>query len=618
MAESIGVSPRKEAIEEYASWNSLDVLENANRYPGPTGFFSYILDNALSEHLALLPKEILKAHRNGDIYIHKLPHSLYIPYCTGHSISRLLMKGLRTPTVVSRPARHFDTYVDHIANYLITMQHYFTGAQALSSVEWYAGPFIRRNFLDKRKVKQQIQRLIFNLNYPSRVGMQTPFTNFTVALDAPKRMLSEDCAIIDGKKAEPLGSYEEEAKTFIIALSEILHEGDSLGQPFTFPIPTLMATAKMIWDDPEVFEVIFKTAARRGSFYWLNTRVVDPDASFSMCCRLVINKNELSHAFNFSVKDVEENWARQMERQRFGGIWAMPDITGSVNVTTVNLPRIALRSKDDDEFWEQYEKILELVKLSEDWFRNRYVKLITKYKSMYDMLHKYLGEFPASHFNTIGILGLPEAAAICLNNPKLWFEGSRREWKEATMLMKRMVDFAVEKAREWMNADGIPWNVEEVPGESAAAKLAVKDAREYPEVLEYLSDPENPIYSTSIAPYYGALELSDRIAIEAKVQKSFTGGVMMHIFLGEEAEPEALAELTKKLIKTDLVYWSYTPAITVCSKCGKSFTGLYMHCPSCGSENVEIWSRIIGYYRPLKNWNPFRKKEFWTRRHYVA
>ncbi|WP_010479465.1 anaerobic ribonucleoside triphosphate reductase [Thermococcus zilligii] len=606
---------REDIIQEYAGWNSLDVLENANRYPGPTGFFAYVMEEALKESVSLVPKEGKEAHFSGDIYIHKLPYSLYVPYCTGHSTARLLEKGLRTPTIVSRPAKHFDTYVDHIANYLITMQHYFSGAQALSSVEWYAGPFIRRESLDRRRIRQQIQRLVYNLNYPSRVGMQTPFTNFTVTLDAPKKMLEDDHAVYAGERAEPLGEYEKEAREFFIALTEVLREGDALGQPFTFPIPTIMATAKMLWDDPEVFEALFTTAAKRGSFYWLNTNVVDPDASFSMCCRLVIDRNEMK--FSFSAEDVKEQWLKEVERQRFGGLWAMPDVTGSVNVTTVNLPRLALKAKgDDDRFWEEYEKTLEIARKTTDWFRERYVGLITSYWQMYQMIRLYLEEFPRSHFNTIGILGLPEAAAVYLNEPKLWEEGTRKDWIKAAELMKEMVEFATAKAREWMRETGTPWNVEEVPGESAAAKLAAKDLREFPELRDYLGDPENPVYSTSIAPYYGSIELADRIRIEEKVQRSFTGGVMMHIFLGEEPDPEALARLTKRLMRTELVYWSYTPAITVCNSCNHSTTGLYTHCPRCGSGNVEIWSRIIGYYRPLKNWNPFRKREFWTRRHY--
>ncbi|QDA30623.1 anaerobic ribonucleoside triphosphate reductase [Thermococcus indicus] len=610
---------KKDIIQEYAGWSSLDVLENANRYPGPTGFFAYVMEEALKEGLSLILEGGREAHFSGDIYIHKLPYSLYIPYCTGHSTARLLKKGLKTPTIVSRPAKHFDTYVDHIANYLITMQHYFSGAQALSSVEWYAGPFIRKEGLDRRKIRQNIQRLVYNLNYPSRVGMQTPFTNFTVTLDAPKKMLEGDHAVYDGKKVEPLGEYEKEAKEFFIALTEVLREGDALGQPFTFPIPTLMVTAKMLWNDPEVFEAVFGTASKRGSFYWLNTNVVNPDASYAMCCRININKNEFMYAFSFNTGGIKEQWLNEVERQRFGGLWAMPDVTGSVNVTTVNLPRLALKAKgDDDRFWEEYERTLEVVKKTTDWFRERYVGLITNYRQVYQMIHLYLEEFPSSHFNTVGILGLPEAASIYLNKPKLWEEGSRRDWLKAAELMKDMVEFATAKAREWMKETGTPWNVEEVPGESAAAKLAIKDLREFLELKEYLSDPENPIYSTSIAPYYGALELADRIRIEERVQRSFTGGVMMHIFLGEEPDPEALARLTKRLMRTELVYWSYTPAITVCNSCGYSTTGLYTHCPRCGSENVEVWSRIIGYYRPLRNWNPFRKREFWTRRHYSS
>jgi len=624
MVEELVERESKDPLEKYYEWNSLDVNENANKHIGPTGYFSYLLEEYMSRFIEFLPKPVLKAHLEGYIYVHKLPFSLYIPYCTGHSVARVLELGLKTPTVTSKPARHFDTYVDHLANYLITLQHYFTGAQAFSSVEWYAGPFIRRDKLSFKEVKQNIQRLLFNLNYPTRVGLQTPFTNFTVTLDAPRKMLEGDHAIYDGKKDEPLGTYYDEARIFFLALAKLYREGDAFGQPFTFPIPTLMVTAKIIWDDPEVFETVFQTAAKRGSFYWLNTRVVNPDAAYAMCCRITIDRNELLYAYNnggFSLKkDLEqtkEEVMSRIERQRFGGLWAMPDITGSVNVTTINLPRIALEANGDDtRFWEIYDKVLELVRLSEDWFRKRYLTLMSRYPNMYSMIKWYLREFPASHFNTIGILGLPEAAAIYLQDPYIWKEGSRRDWLRAATIMGKIVDHAVKRAREWMRETGVPWNVEEVPGESAAAKLALKDTKLYPEVIEYLSDPENPIYSTSIAPYYGSLELSDRIEIEAMIQKKFTGGVMMHIFLGEEPDPEALAKLTKRLMQTDLIYWSYTPAITHCNSCGKTFTGLYTRCPVCGSENVDVWSRIIGYYRPLRNWNPYRRKEFWTRKHY--
>lgn len=944
----------KDPIEKYCQWNSIDVNENANKYLGPSGYFSFLLEDYMKELVNLLPKSVLKMHLNGYIYVHKLPYSLYIPYCTGHSISRLLKLGLKTPTISSKPARHFDTFVDHLANYLITLQHYFTGAQAVSTVEWYAGPFIKRDGLTIREIKQNVQRLLFNLNYPTRIGMQclsqdtriltptgwksykdlkigdliytfnikskkieikpvkqiaiyhykgkmynlksknqdqlispnhrvvwlsidnyevvrfnpieellkinspipiptpayadnstenysisddvvklvawflsqgsiervkqenteyerivlmqpsdhqlndpseiiellsklgfkysiddnpglrnvrklrldqessnkffeliktkegelpvwlyrlsrrqarlfidtyikgngliefrrgrvrrrrlfttkpeikdiltaigilagfnvlireivmdpsskkklyiitltenkyeyiqeisevdyegiiwsvntdnetviaerrgcvfitgnTPFTNFTIVMNAPRKTIEANRAIYSGEEVETLVSYENEAKMFLKALSELYFEGDSIGQPFTFPIPTIMTTSSWIWDDPEIHDIIFKTTAVRGSFYWLNTRIVDPDSSFAMCCRLAINRNDLVYTSNnvYTLRkdfnEAREEFTKIIERQRFGGLWAVPDVTGSVNVTTINLPRLVLEARGcDDKFWELYDNVLEIVRISEEWFRERYLMLMSRYPGMYSMIKWYLSEFPNTHFNTIGLIGLPEAAAIYLQNPVLWKEGSRRDWIRAVSIMDKMIEYAVWKAREWMVETGIPWNVEEVPGESAAAKLAIIDSKIFPELLSYFDNPDNPIYSSSIAPYYGSLDLSDRIEIESMLQKKFTGGVMMHIFLDQEPDPEALAKLTKKLVETDLVYWSYTPAITHCNTCGKTFTGLYTECPVCKSNNVDVWSRIVGYYRPVRNWNPYRRREFWSRKHYKS
>ncbi|MEM1694030.1 MAG: anaerobic ribonucleoside triphosphate reductase [Ignisphaera sp.] len=926
-------------LERYDKWSDFRVLENANRYPGPTGYFSIIAELALEDQIKNeIPKELYNLHESGRIYIHKLPLSLYVPYCVGLPIRTVLKKGLKTLTIVSKPAKHFDTYVDHITNYLTTLQHYFTGAQALSSVEWYAGPFIRRDKLDYRAVKQHVQRLIYNLNYPSRMGFQclshdsriltpngwkrydelkegdiiytfnmmtkeieikqikqisiynykgkmfnlrsrdqdqlispghrvvhllpddrtkvmftpvdnivnlsqiilptpaysrnsgnnypisddmlkllvlflvrgnikkntkgkkivfyrikpsknleqfaeildilnklklkykvlksmiildarsskrfleilgveekipplcvyrfskrqaqlfietyakyssskrfkkrlmlmtydknikdtliavailagynvlvkkssskkekyliylnknrftyikkieevdyegviwsvntdnetviaerngtvfitgnTPFTNFTITMDASQKLLNTVKAIHGGIEIENLGVYEDEAKMFIKALFELYLEGDGIGQPFTFPIPTLMATAKWIWEDPEIHELVFKVASKRGSFYWLNTNVVDPDGAFAMCCRIVLDRDELNHIYNnkkdrerfrLSSEKLREEYWKNIEKHRFGGVWSVPESTGSVNVIDINLPRLALESqREESRFWELYDEALLMAKATCEWFRSRYIYIMNNYPSFYSMIVEYMPEFPQFHFNTIGLVGLPEAVAILMQDPKLWIEGSLSYWLKAADLMRKIVEFAVQRTRRWMIEESVPWNVEEVPGESAASKLALKDIKMYPELAEYLPDPENPVYSTSIAPYYAPMELYERVEVEQKVQKYFTGGVMMHIFLDEEPDPESLASLTKKLLQTELVYWSYTPAITLCPRCGKDFTGLHTSCPRCGSDNVEIWSRIVGYYRPLKNWNPYRKREFWMRKHYKS
>ncbi|NPA96329.1 MAG: anaerobic ribonucleoside triphosphate reductase [Crenarchaeota archaeon] len=612
----------EEAILRTYLSDNLESRENANTYTGPTGFAAFAASQALrNEAMKALPQHIAKAHRAGVIYVHKLPWSVYMPYCTGHDVSRLLKRGLVTPNIVSRPAKHLDSFVDHVANFLITMQHYFTGAQALSAVELYAGAFIAGEGKALREVEQNVQRLVYNLNYPSRVGLQSPFTNFTVTLDASKTMLGRP-AIVGGRETGSLGDYLDEAELFLRALARVLRRGDAVGRPLTFPIPTLMTSSRELWRDEELKHEILLTTAKAGSFYWLNTSIVDPDAAFAMCCRLSIRRDEfrfVNDGFRLSKRDIEdaaEARIRMLEKSRRGGVWAIPDVTGSINVVDVNLPRVALETQSEESrFWDAYYEALELVRDALVWFRERYMKLMRSSPGMYFMIRAYLPEFPISHFSTIGLIGLPEAAAIIMQEPRLWFEGSRAAWAQATRLMKRMVEEAVKFARETMKERGEPWNVEEVPGESAATKLAMNDAKRFPELLEYLPDAEYPMYSTSIAPYYGDLTIFDRVWIESEIQPLFTGGVMMHLFLSEEPSVEALEKLIRRISQTSIVYWSITPAITVCPKCGR-FVGAHRRCPKCGSEDVEIWSRIVGYYRPLKSWSPARRKEFWYRKHY--
>ena len=320
------------------------------------------------------------------------------------------------------------------------------------------------------------------------------------------------------------------------------------------------------------------------------------------------------------LEELREDMLRSMEKYRLGGIWSIPDVTGSVGVITVNIPHIALLARgDDDKFYEGLDEVLEAVKEGLVWMRRRYYSLVRAYPHLYSMPLEYLPEvfqfIGGPYFSTIGVIGLPEAAAIMLNEPKLWSEASRSLRLKAAYWMRSVVEYLVSKAREWGLELGIPFNVEEVPGESAAARLAAKDLRKYPELLDFIPKLEEPVYSTSIAPYYADIDLYERVEIEEIVQPIFTGGVMMHIFLGEEADPEALAKLTRILTNTNLIYWSYTPAISVCPKCGWSGIGIQTTCPRCGSE-TEVWSRIVGYYRPLKNWNPARRREFWARKHY--
>lgn len=619
-------------IKEYFGKAS-DIFDNANKYLSPTGLFNYILEDSVKTIASkYLPKRVYEAHVSGYIYVHKLPQSLFIPYCCGHSIKRFLLKGLITPTIYSKPAKHFETFVDHVYNYLSSMQQYFSGAQSLNAVELYSGVFINKDGLDYKSVEQSIQRLLFNLNFPSRMSLQTPFTNFTFVLDASSRLLYDEKGVCGGIETEPLVNYLDEAVLFLKAISENFMKGDGRGLSFTFPITTLMTTSKLIFEDPELYEIVFNTASVKGSFYWLNTRVVNPDTSFAMCCRINIDREYLVKLREYSknkyvlarkdLEEIRENIVKKIESIRTGGLWCIPDITGSTGVITINLPRLAYESKGEENvFIERLDSILNIVYEGLDWFRKRYVDLASNYRDVYSMPLEYIPEVfqyeSSPFFSTIGIIGLPEAIAILMNEPGLWKIPLTNRFKEAVSLMEKTLRYIVLKLREWSIETGIPFNLEEVPGETAGIKLAMMDLKKYPGIGEFIVSDKTFFYSSSIVPYYADVDLSTRIEIESSLQKFFTGGVIMHIFLNEQPDPDGLAKLTKRLSEnTDLIYWSYTPAITYCKRCEKTYTGFYTNCPVCYSSEVEIWSRVIGYYRPLSNWYPYRRLEFYTRIHY--
>ena len=595
---------------------------NSNEYSGPNKLLLEAAERYLWESIVekvMLP-EMMKAHYEGVVYVHKLPQSAFLMYCNGNDFSRVLRKGLKTPTIVAGPARHYNVAMAHGANFLAMMQQYWTGAQAYGSLELWAAPFIAKEHLTDEEIRQGIQTLYYELNLPWRPGMQTPFTNITVTYTESKYMLDQPAIIGGTATSDRLGDFLDEARRWLIQLGKVLQRGDALNQPFTFPIPTLMATAKDFYEDAELFDAVFGTAAKMGSYYWLNTKVVDPDGSFAMCCRYVVDKKMVTLSFSglrlSRLEEEREKELEQMAKGRLGGMWAIPDITGSIGVITVNLPRIALEAKGDlDKFMELLEQRTWQVASWLAWWRKHYETLLRMYREFYSMIWEYSPEWTKTHFNTIGAIGMPEAAAILLNDPETWTSDDDGIKEEAIKIEEKMIEKMAEVAREATMRFKQPFNVEEVPGETAAAKLYMNDLKVFPEVKKYVPEGVD-MYSTSIVPYYSEVSLWKRIKWEARVQQKFTGGVMMHIFLGEMPDPEALARLTQKIMDAGVVYWSYTPAISVC-KNGHKTVGIYTTCPRCGAP-TEIWSRIIGYYRPVKNFNPFRRKEFFHRRHYSS
>ena len=620
------------AEREYIERASWEVRENANMNISYSNFRNFLFDRLLKKPEILskyLPKEAVSDHFRGDLHIHKLPDSLFIPYCIGWSFKKILKKGLITPTIVSKPAKHVDTAIAHLTNFFFFGSQEYTGAQAASGFDVFLAPFIREDKVPYIKVKQAIQHMLFNLNYPARAGFQSPFTNITLVLDTSKQYLKEH-AVIGGKELpNTLEEYLDEILVVNKALFELLIEGDAKGQPFTFPIPTIMITKNFDWNGRrwgEVTDLIFEALAKRGSAYLLNGYSTNVEALYSMCCRLTIDVSKLNNFNHFKLnssslrlkefEDVEDYLAKN--RQAFG-IWALPDATGSIGVVTLNMPRIAALSRGEWDVFEEilYAKMEHARKVLLTW-RRRYA--ISLKSGLMPISKVYLGHF-RNHFNTFGIIGLPEAAANFMRNPKLWFECDRREINEAVSIMKKMVKMVREKAMEYEEIDNYLYNVEEIPGESTSYRLAKLDLKYFKEEVEkgeilIPSDGTAPFYSNSIIPYYANVSIPDRARWEGEVQQEFTGGVMMHLFLQESPDPKALKNLVRSIaLNTKVVYFSITPTIAVCRKCGWRAIGLFEKCPNCGHE-VDLWSRIVGYYRPLRSWNIGKIAEFKLRVQY--
>jgi len=594
-------------IENYVEERTWTVKENANTSKTFTGLVHYLTLETLRDFALSLYKNEGKLHVEGFIHVHDLPFSPFIGYCAGWSIRRLLEKGLITPTIAARPAKHLDSACDHIANFLCTAAHEWAGAQAFSKVDLYLAPFVSYDKIhDYKRIKQQIQRLVYNLNFPSRVGSQTPFTNFTFVLDLVPQTL-EERAIIGGKNAEPLGSYIEECIKVVNAFCDVLLDGDALGQPFTFPIPTLLITKRFDWNGyrwGELANKIWEVCSKRGSWYFLNcVNGVDPNSIFSMCCRLTIDKGKL---------------VKICQSKHFGGVWTSPDETGSIGVVTLNMARLGYLSKGS--FEKLYELLDDLLLAARDHLMKKRVRLEHILKSSaidLPITRHYLGDY-SHHYSTIGLTALPEFIVNFTQNPGIWIDS--RTTGEIIRIYRRTLTYIQERIKEFEEEDQILYNIEETPAESAGIRMAKIDKKQFSKDVEELNFyiPEwngEPFYSNSIVPYYAEVPLYRRIEIESEVQKYFTGGVMMHVFLNEVPDQSALKRVCRKIVDTNVIYFSFTPTQSNCMKCKWRAVGVYWICPKCGSK-TEVWSRIVGYYRPIRNWNSGRLAEFMRREVY--
>ena len=586
-------------VEDYLNDRDWRVRENSNMTYSLQGLNTHITDRVISHYWLskIYPPEIKRHHESGDFHIHDL--GTLGAYCVGWDLRDLLLRGFRgvRGKIEARPAKHFRVALLQVVNFMYTLQGESAGAQAFSNVDTYLAPFIRADRLSYEEVKQNLQEFVYNMNVPTRVGFQTPFTNITLDLEVPNYMRGEP-VIIGGKIQDSVyGDYQHEMDMFNRAFAEVMTEGDMHGRPFTFPIPTYNITEDFDWDNENLVPV-WEMTAKYGIPYFSNFIGSDmrPEDARSMCCRLRIDNREL--------------------KKRGGGLFGANPLTGSIGVVTINLPRIGYLAKDEADFFSRLEELMDLAKESLIIKRKTLEKLTEQ--GLYPYSKFYLsgikqaeGGYWKNHFSTIGLIGMNEALlnlfGITIADP----EGRDFAVKVLSFMRNRLADFQEET--------GEIFNLEATPAEGASYRLARKDIERYPDIRIHNLEAyggETPYYTNSTHLPVGLTEdMFEALRLQDPLQTLYTGGTVFHAFLGETPTPEATKQLVRKIAENfHLPYYTLTPTFSICPEHGY-MAGEEKECPVCGAK-TEIYSRIVGYLRPVEQWNDGKRAEFADRKTY--
>ena len=535
-------------------------------------------------------KEIADAHRNADIHIHDL--SMLTGYCAGWSLKQLIVEGLGgvPGKITSAPARHLMTLCNQMVNFLGIMQNEWAGAQAFSSFDTYLAPFVKADNLTYKEVKQCIQSFIYGVNTPSRWGTQSPFTNITLDWTCPDDMANLP-ALVGGKEMPfTYGDCKEEMAMVNRAFIETMIEGDANGRGFQYPIPTYSITRDFDWSPTENNKLLFTMTAKYGTPYFSNYINSDmkPSDVRSMCCRLRLDLREL--------------------RKKSGGFFGSGESTGSIGVVTLNMPRLAYLATDKADFYARLDRLMDIAARSLRVKRQTVSKLLEA--GLYPYTKHYLGSFN-NHFSTIGLVGMNET---CLN--ARWI-GKDLTNKEAQDFTVEVLNHMRERLSDYQEQYGDLYNLEATPAESTSFRLAKHDKKRYPDIITASSDGETPYYTNSShLPVGYTDDIFSALDIEDQFQTLYTSGTVFHTFLGQRLPNwESCMKLVRKIAYNyKLPYYTMSPTYSVCSDHGY-ITGEQYTCPHCGKE-TEVYSRITGYYRPVKNWNAGKVQEFHMRKTY--
>lgn len=561
-------------MEEYLKQSDWRVKENSNMSYSLQGLNNH-LASAISSNYWLnkvYTARIRDAHREGDLHIHDL--QLLAPYCAGWDLKDLLMQGFRgvSGKIESKPAKHFRTALGQIINFFYTLQGEVAGAEAFSNFDTYLAPFIKYDNLDYDNVKQSLQEFLFNINVPTRVGFQTPFTNITMDL-IPPRIVGEENIIIGGQiKKEKYKDFQKEIDMLNIAFAELMMEGDAKGRVFTFPIPTYNITKSFLWDS-KVAEKVFEMTAKYGIPYFSNfiNSDMDPEDARSMCCRLRLDNREL--------------------KKRGGGLFGANPLTGSIGVITINLPRIGYLSKNREEFFTRLSDLMQIAhesletkrKVLEDFADGGLYPYARHYL---EGIKKRFGGYWNNHFSTIGIIGMNEAL---LNSSFIKNNIASAEGKKFAI---EIMDYMRERMMDYQNKTNRLYNLEATPAEGTSRRLSRIDKDKYPDLIvaneeAVMTGKASPYYTNSSQlPVDYTDDLFEALDLQDNIQIKYTGGTVFHSFIGEAMPSvESVKKIVKKIANNyHLPYFTITPTFSICPKHGY-MAGEYRYCPKCDEEN---------------------------------
>jgi len=573
------------AMNEYLSRSDWRVNENSNTDYSFSGLMLHTAGKVIANYTLneIYPPSITDAHKSGHLHLHNLYCGI-VGYCSGWSLQNLLMKGFGgvSNKIEAYPAKHLDVVVDHMVNFMGCTQMEFAGAQAFSSVDTYLAPFVKVDNMTPKQIKQCIQRLVFSLNFPSRWGSQMPFTNFTFDWTVPDD-LKDKPAVVGGKLQKfTYGDCQKEMDMINHAFLDVMNEGDKNGRVFSFPIPTYNLTKDFDWDSPNA-KLLFEVTAKYGIPYFQNYigSDLDPKSVRAMCCRLNLDLNEL--------------------RRKSGGLFGFGDQTGSIGVVTINVNRLGHESKNKEEFFEKLKHFMRLAKDALEIKRKVIIKNLEN--GLMPYTKTYLGSFD-TYFSTIGLCGMNEA---CLN-----LLGVNIADSEGKQFAIDTLVFMREQLKGFQQETGNLFNLEATPAESTTFRFAKLDKHIYPDIITAGEDAPFLTNSTHL-PVDFTDDLVAALEHQNDIQPLYTGGTVFHTFMGERvSSPEACKVLVRKIASnTKLPYFTITPTFSICENHGH-IIGKVPICPKCGTE-TEVYSRVVGFYRPTRSWNVGKKEEFRNR-----